>query len=91
VVAASPSRAGYHSPGSGGPKAVSVAAPSRTGYHSPGSAGVAALVAADGTPTVGDAVGLAAGGTPVLLGGADPWFPPLLSPLFSLGKRKSRS
>jgi hypothetical protein len=88
VSVAAPSRTGYHSPGSAaGPKAGSVAAPSRTGYHSPRSAGVAA---ADGTPTVGDAVTHAAGGTPVLLGGADPRLLPLLSPLFALEREKNR-
>jgi hypothetical protein len=86
VIAAPPSQGS-----SGGAKAVSAAAPSRTGYHSPRSAGVAAApqVAADGTPTVGDGVTHAAGGTPVLLGGAaDPRLPPLLSPLFALEREK---
>ncbi len=87
MIAAPPSQGS-----AAGPKAGSVAAPSRSGYHSPRSAGVAAapVPAADGTPTVGDVVTHAARGTPVLLGGADPKLPPLLSPLFAVGKRKSR-
>ena len=84
MIADSPSQ------GSSGDKAGSVAAPSRSGFHSPGSAGVAvAPLGADGTATVGDGVTHAAGGTPVLLGGAaDPRLPPLLSPLFALEREK---
>jgi hypothetical protein len=87
VIAASPSQGS-----AAGPKAGSVAAPSYSGYHSPRSAGVAvAPLGADGTATVGDVVTHAAGGTPVLLGGAvDPRLPPLLSPLSALGKRKKQ-
>jgi hypothetical protein len=84
VIAAPPSQGC-----AAGPMAASVAASSRTGYHSLGSAGVAAApLGADGTATVGDEVTHAARGTPVLLGGADPSLPPLLSPLFPVGKRK---
>ncbi len=86
MIATSPSQGS-----AAGAKAVSAAAPSRTGYHSPRSAGVAAApLGADGTPTVGDVVTHAAGGTPVLLGDADSKLPPLLSPLSAVGKRKSR-